>query len=410
MLLAQLNLLGSIGFGYWSSAPFIGESDRALKASCLVNGTLAQETRKRYRARPAAMAYYPGYMLMESCHPTDKIGWHGLPDEQIPWHNFSEIEAEDMPPCLPPGQILNNWTEWYAWRGLTPESPVALIMYRVLSLYFMLTDALDIRPLRSGERRSLIIHLIGVENELNSVPLLAELALLLPGYDIHFTLFGQSVHKVIRESSKYPDSLAAKKGPIFEYVAPALLGGGSVSVTLWRRGRIWRQEVVLWDKDPIVKNINNEGYKAPDIIMALDPGIGAYTNEYYHVLQACCYAGIPFLSTEVTEYSIEKSTIPVVNKVWDEAFKHLTKSEYPTKFPNMLGKYLWARMQVTNSLPEDRRWRMKFNPFQRPGQRQIAQTRIPNVRAGFVLYVQAYKGLKLLNESDRDPFFQKVFT
>jgi hypothetical protein len=96
-----------------------------------------------------------------------------------------------------------------------------------LSVYHILVKILQVAKCRnmSDKRLSLQIHYIGAEKELNHLPLqdfylimlylpstdsygrLSELALLLPGMDITFFVFGKPAFELVKKAKKNPPRL-----------------------------------------------------------------------------------------------------------------------------------------------------------------------------------------------------------
>lgn len=102
--------------------------------------------------------------------PSDVEGWK-LQDEALIPHIF--FTGEFPPPARPhPGQV-RDWKSWYDWRGLSLESPAAVLMDHVLTTYYLLTETLKVvdlqRPLK--ERQVVDVHYLGAETELNYLPL-----------------------------------------------------------------------------------------------------------------------------------------------------------------------------------------------------------------------------------------------
>jgi hypothetical protein len=268
--LAERNLLGSSGYGYWSSSPIFAPHESSADIMGGQN-EIQKALEEIFQNQDSSKKYLSGYMLLGKSHSNEKIGWHGIPDDQIPWFNFS---AKHQPPkCIEAGQTLKSWKEWHEWRGISRNSPVALVMFQVMSVYYMLVDALDIKPLGPGEKKTLEIHFLGAEVELNCIPLFGGLSLLLPGYHLEITFFGHSVLKLTSQAEKkHKDSLAGREGPIFEYKAPESLGSGSVAVTLYRDQALW--------------TLGLRNTKTPDVLVALNAGLSAYQNEWDHVISA----------------------------------------------------------------------------------------------------------------------------
>ena len=99
--------------------------------------------------------------------------------------------------------MLSSWEEYYAYRGLPPSSPCALLLHYPLTLYHLLTSFLKLdvdRPSAgSSDPRKVLVHWVGAERELDIIPLFAELALLLPGTDITVQMVGPSVVELVEE-------------------------------------------------------------------------------------------------------------------------------------------------------------------------------------------------------------------
>lgn len=111
--------------------------------------------------------YTWGFQLLEAQHMKEKEGWK-LPDDQIPWLDFAAGGRE--PPQLPV-DFEHTWEAYYKWRGLPMESPACLMLHWPLSV-FRLLHILELVPSTPPtERRRLLIHYIGVERELDFLPL-----------------------------------------------------------------------------------------------------------------------------------------------------------------------------------------------------------------------------------------------
>jgi hypothetical protein len=57
------------------------------------------------------------------------------------------------------------------------------------------------------------------------------------------------------------------------------------------------------------------------------------------------------------------------------------------------GPQICKEMEKADNLPPNERFKIGLNPFHYPGQRQIGAVRMPNIRSGFVFYIQAYKDI-----------------
>ncbi|KAJ7027495.1 hypothetical protein C8F04DRAFT_1294104 [Mycena alexandri] len=208
---ALLGLKGSnAAKGYWREPSCDGAvHDADLPERTLVGGYICH-----------------GSVLLQPTLPSHTELW-ALPATQIPHLEFdADPELKFRIPQLYDTDFVKDWASWYEWRKLPRESAVALRMDMVLTVYHLLTKVLDVVGTSkevSKSRRKLNIHFVGAEKELNIIPF--ELALLIPNTDTSMSFFGQACKKLCDiAAEKYPGSLATKS-TVFEYTAPASLGG-----------------------------------------------------------------------------------------------------------------------------------------------------------------------------------------
>ncbi|KAI7757278.1 hypothetical protein M8C21_019189 [Ambrosia artemisiifolia] len=99
-------------------------------------------------------------------------------------------------PCREPLSILKkqlcSWSEYYEWRGIPLDSPVALLLHWPLTVYqaIQLAFAKELILETSDE---LCIHYLGPERELYQVAVFGELHALLPGVQVHIDFVGPAV-------------------------------------------------------------------------------------------------------------------------------------------------------------------------------------------------------------------------
>ncbi|KAI5799072.1 hypothetical protein EDC01DRAFT_650357 [Geopyxis carbonaria] len=359
--LAERNLLGSTGFGFWSEPPTFSSHDQPSIGNPLLENMDAEALR--------STKYINGYMLLKDLpHPDPRDGWLRLPDSEIPWYDFTD-HPEALPSLL--DDVIESWSDWYTWRGLLPSSPVALIMHQVLSVYFMLTHSLDYFPLDADtQRETLHFDLIGAERELNIIPLFAELALLLPGYDLKLTFWGPSVHALGTRVG--PDSLVNRDGPVFAYTAPASLGGSTLSVSL-------ATQHTLWQAPP------ENAATPPDALLALNAGMGSSQNEWWPVAQnewspVAQYAlvsRVPFVFTDYQESFLEVGTSDFVDMLRDRTLDAYRARPQPLPPGDEADYQAMLRKGSGN-------WTVRWNPFQRPGKEGANDGALPNTANGFV--------------------------
>jgi hypothetical protein len=114
--------------------------------------------------------YAHGALMLElEDWPSDVEGWK-LQDEALIPHIF--FTGQFPPPVRPhPGQV-KDWKSWYDWRGLSLESPAAVLMDCVLTTYYLLTETLKVVHLQPlNEKQVVDVHYLGAETELNYLPL-----------------------------------------------------------------------------------------------------------------------------------------------------------------------------------------------------------------------------------------------
>lgn len=169
----RFGVLGSKGFGFWSSRG--GPSPHQDNESVIANiSSLSLQPDRMKRAMLSSFNHLDGYDLCRPTHLSDREGWK-LPDHLIPFRDFTDCPSKKPIVVTEfPGGVI-DWDSWYRWRKLPKESPAALLMHFPLSVYQLLVKALRITrpdlPKLLGQRITLDIHMIGVEVELNMVPL-----------------------------------------------------------------------------------------------------------------------------------------------------------------------------------------------------------------------------------------------
>ena len=77
---------------------------------------------------------------------------------------------------------LKDWEDYYTLRGLSPASPIALIMTFPLTLYYAIYNHGTVPAAVAAmmNRRPLRVHCVGAEKEMNLLDSFTELGYLLP--------------------------------------------------------------------------------------------------------------------------------------------------------------------------------------------------------------------------------------
>lgn len=85
--------------------------------------------------------------------------------------------------------MVRDWRAWHELKGLTLKSPVSEFMSYPLTVYYGLTKLLGLRPRFDGESRSITVHLVGAELELDLKHLFVEILCILRGFDVTILMF-----------------------------------------------------------------------------------------------------------------------------------------------------------------------------------------------------------------------------
>ncbi|THH03889.1 hypothetical protein EW146_g10322, partial [Bondarzewia mesenterica] len=284
MVLASRGLLGEgrRGFGYWA--------EHGGKRDCASACAVCEEA--------------PWAPLSE------KDGWK-LPDDEIPWLNFEG--RPELKPAFPPN-FEENWTSYYAWRGIPLKSPAALLLHWPLAVYRCLEELGFAERDRSNEklRRKLKIYYIGVEFLANASifsftiydlyslshhlppPLrlaYGELALLFPNTDLDLVMFGQRAYDSVRRAKRARHLLSSPEEPcVFQYTAPASCGSGTLRIGL--HGSSANYDPSSYSTIP-----------RPDAIIGLNAGMSSYP-AWLPVFLFSCEHAIPLVTTDYSEQSM----------------------------------------------------------------------------------------------------------
>ncbi|TDL14290.1 hypothetical protein BD410DRAFT_264185 [Rickenella mellea] len=233
--------------------------------------------------QPPQITYEIGHALLLDKHYDEHARWR-LPRDEIPFLTFQENKkALKYPP-----NFDHNWKSYYEWRCLPLKSPAALLLHWPLSVYRLLFLMGFVPHNSPVSRRTLVIYYIGVEQELECLPVFGELALLLPNTDIELIMFGQRVYQLTTLAK--PPALASREY-VFEFTAPVDYGSGTLRVCLNKTGPFC---------DPITL-LSDHPYPYPDVLIGLNASITSY-DEWWPVLAISRALKIPF---GITDYNRE---------------------------------------------------------------------------------------------------------
>ncbi|KNA17744.1 hypothetical protein SOVF_076090 [Spinacia oleracea] len=106
--------------------------------------------------------------------------------------NLSSTLVPCGDPISPLSKQLSCWKEYYEWRSITLDSPIALLLQWPLTIYhaFQL-NAGRVRSVNGG--KDINIHYLGPDKELFQLAVFGELLALFPDYNVHIDFVGPAV-------------------------------------------------------------------------------------------------------------------------------------------------------------------------------------------------------------------------
>ncbi|CAL0311932.1 unnamed protein product [Lupinus luteus] len=122
------------------------------------------------------------------------------------WASYDRFECSrlnsgwDLPsiscPCCGPESLLSeqlhSWRDYYKWRHIPLDSPVAVLLHWPLTI-FHAAQLVGITALNPEVSDKLYIHYLGPEKELLQLAIFGELLALFPGVHIHIELVGPAI-------------------------------------------------------------------------------------------------------------------------------------------------------------------------------------------------------------------------
>ncbi|KAL5965419.1 Zinc finger MYND domain-containing protein 15 [Taenia solium] len=176
---------------------------------------------------------------------------------------------------------LYDWTDFYTWLNLSFSSPLALLFHWPLTIYHILNRLLpakgDWAIQQILDKKLLNIHLIGVETEVDLLPVFKELDYLISHAidEIVITMIGSNISPCVN-SKKY---LLSRR----------------MSATIWRG-----------TYDHFVEGAQFSGaYSLPDLVIGFNVGFAAYPTwkRTLKMLKVSCFSNLAiFLVMNVPTY------------------------------------------------------------------------------------------------------------
>lgn len=168
-------------------------------------------------------------------------------------------------PISPLTKQLSCWKEYYEWRSISLDSPVALLLHWPLTIY----HALQLNDSRIRSRdvsKHINIHYLGPDKELIQLAVFGELLALLPDYDVHIDFVGPAIPEYRDGEKTYLHSYVCCDDRDCECKDPSEASCGSV-VTLQLLKGFYHDRF---------KDLMKDSF--PHLIIAPNAGVAAYPS------------------------------------------------------------------------------------------------------------------------------------
>jgi hypothetical protein len=324
--LARKGLLGQANVGFWAMPNYSG-------------GPYMEAGGKD------PSGFMNGQMLLDPSFPSLTVGWAGnLKDCEFP--------SFDPPESPPPSEGIRNWEEYLQYRNLSTTSIAPLLLTHVLTVYQMLFHDLEFLATTTNgkkKKKKRSVYLLGVEVELNQIPLFAELAFLLPGIDLTLRMVSPAAKGICKEAKEhYPTSIIAQNDDniVFDFRAPSNDAGGV-------GGRV---RIQLIEESEYFADLTNSKSMSADAVLGLNAGLATY-SAWIPTMRKILVCGMPFAFSDQTKLGLRQAQV-----LW---------------FPNeVVGEF----QSIT--VP---RLEIKLNPFHGVVSRDVAAIHVPNLSNGYIL-------------------------
>ncbi|XP_010415690.1 PREDICTED: zinc finger MYND domain-containing protein 15-like isoform X2 [Camelina sativa] len=171
----RVDLLNDFPFTFTEEATVQVSRKQESRCSFLSKRDLHHVGMWMYECNCGASASFSSY------HSFNNEGWH-LPSSSCPCRG---------PLCQVTKQLC-SWTDYFEWRKIPLDSPVALLLHWPLTIYHAL-QAIGMGNLTPQISYELRIHYLGPQKELGQLGVFAELLALFPGFRIRIELVGPDV-------------------------------------------------------------------------------------------------------------------------------------------------------------------------------------------------------------------------
>jgi hypothetical protein len=241
-----------------------------------------------------------------------------------------------------PKDGVKGWEDYLSFRGIAPTSIAPLLLTNVLTIYQMIRFELKL-----SSRKTLLVHVLGLETELNQVPLFEELVYLFPGVDLEIVLISGAAKAVCDEAKSKKKKCIATNNYVLSVTDP--VGKGRVRVKLHPDNEMYQ---------------DMPNYPNPDAVLALNAGLGSYPT-WPSTLHKILRLGSPFCITNQSIVTMRFCQIAWIPDIMDTINKG-----YP-QFPPLPP----AKTEI------------KLNSFHGVVNRDIAAVLVPNLNNGYLMTI-----------------------
>ncbi|KAI5280908.1 zinc finger MYND domain-containing protein 15 isoform X2 [Manis pentadactyla] len=201
-----------------------------------------------------------------------------------------------MPPVPPdpPRGLFGSWQDYYTWRGLSLDSPVAVLLTYPLTVYYIITHLVpqSFPELNIQNKQSLKIHVVEAGKEFDLVMVFWELLVLLP----HMALELQFVGDGLPPESDQQCFTLQRDGPEVSLRPCSEVSAHLSSGNKEKGGRRDLQIKVS------VRSYHLLQGPKPDLVVGFNPGFGL-KDTWLSSLPRLQSLRVPAFFTESSEYS-----------------------------------------------------------------------------------------------------------
>ncbi|KAK2496232.1 hypothetical protein MC885_007343 [Smutsia gigantea] len=201
-----------------------------------------------------------------------------------------------MPPVPPdpPRDLFGSWQDYYTWRGLSLDSPMAVLLTYPLTVYYIITHLVpqSFPELNIQNKQSLKIHVVEAGKEFDLVMVFWELLVLLPHVALELQFVGDGLPP---ESDQQHFTLPRDRPEVS--LRPCSGVSARLSSGSKEKGGRWDLQIKVSARSYHLL----QGPK-PDIVVGFNSGFGL-KNTWLSSLPRLQSLRVPAFFTESSEYS-----------------------------------------------------------------------------------------------------------